>query len=121
MTTRFLSSGKNMFLFGVVTFLSAPLFVFAQGTLITLSESALEIIRAIVPTLIGFAVVFFIWGVAKFILNADNKEEQARGRQLMIWGIVALFVMVSIWGLVAILGETFDIKPETIQVDTSFI
>ena len=36
----------------------------------------------------------------------------------MIYGIIGLFVMVSIWGLVAILSGTFDLKndiPDTVN------
>ncbi|PIR83701.1 hypothetical protein COU18_03440, partial [Candidatus Kaiserbacteria bacterium CG10_big_fil_rev_8_21_14_0_10_51_14] len=37
-------------------------------------------------------------------------EEKSKGLQTMIWGIVAIFVMVSIWGLVRILQSTLGIR-----------
>lgn len=44
------------------------------------------------------------------VINPNNEEKRKQGKQYMIWGIIALFVMVSIWGLVAILTNTFGIK-----------
>ena len=65
---------------------------------------------AIIPLIFALAVVFFVWGAVKFfIINADEEAKRAQGKQFMIWGVVALAVMVSIWGLVSILGNTFGI------------
>lgn len=74
--------------------------------------------RGLIPFLIGFinsAIVFllgatvlvFIWGIFKLVFsNKDSKErEQARG--YIVWGIIALFVMVSVWGLVNLLISFF--------------
>lgn len=60
---------------------------------------------------IGFAlaVVAFFWGLALYIFKAGDTSANARGLQLMIWGIIALFVMASVWGLVALLQETIGI------------
>jgi len=66
--------------------------------------------NAIVPLLFTVAMTIFIWGVVQFIANADNEEKRKKGRTFMIWGIVALFVMVSVWGLVKILTTTFNIE-----------
>ena len=62
---------------------------------------------SIIPLLISVALVVFIIGVVKFIANADNEEKRTEGRQFIIWGIVGLFVIVSVWGLVAVLQNTF--------------
>ena len=58
---------------------------------------------------IGIALVGFLWGVAKFILAAEDTSKREEGRNLMLYGIIALFVMISIWGLVTILAGTFGI------------
>ena len=36
-------------------------------------------------------------------------EDKETGKQIMIWGIIALFVMVSVWGLVNVLSNTTGI------------
>ena len=58
----------------------------------------------IVPILIALAMLVFIWGVLKFIRNAGDESERETGKQVMLWGLVGLFVMVCVWSLVAILA-----------------
>lgn len=66
----------------------------------------------VVPFLIGLGLVLFLIGVVNYVRAGDNEEKRQAGRDLMIFGIVALFVMVGVWGLVKILYNTF--------FDTSF-
>ena len=55
----------------------------------------------------AFALLGFLWGLSKLILNADNEQKRAEGKQILLWGIIALFAMVSIWGLLRVLENTF--------------
>ena len=67
--------------------------------------------NSIIPILVTVALVFLVWGVVKFfIINADEEAKRTQGKQFMIWGIVALAVIVSIWGIVNILGSTFGLE-----------
>lgn len=66
--------------------------------------------NSFIPLIFAAATVMFIWGAIKFfIINADEEAKREQGKQYMIWGIVALAVMLSVWGLVGILGSTFGI------------
>lgn len=63
---------------------------------------------SVIPFIFAIAVVSFVWGAVKFfIINADEEAKRQQGKQFMIWGIVALTVMLSVWGLVHILAVTF--------------
>ena len=69
--------------------------------------------QSVIPLIFAVAVVMFIWGsVSFFIINADEEAKRTQGKQFMIWGIIALAVMVSVWGLVNIIGGTFGIKTD---------
>ena len=68
------------------------------------------LITSVVPFLFALAMVGFIWGVIQYVLNADNEEKRKKGKSFIIWGLIALFVMVSMWGLVGVLTNTFGIK-----------
>jgi hypothetical protein len=71
---------------------------------------------SIIPFIFAVAVVMFIWGVVKyFIINADEEKKRAEGKQFMLWGIIALAVMISVWGLVNILGTTFGLGSDTLK------
>jgi hypothetical protein len=55
----------------------------------------------------GDLVVVFFWVLVKYIYSAGNEKPRGDGAALMMWGVIALFVMVSIWGLVAVLDNIF--------------
>lgn len=73
------------------------------------------ILRGLVPFMIGLTLLTFLYGVLKFIAAGSNEEEHSEGRKFMLWGIIALFVMVSVWGLVSILTNTLG---ESIAIPT---
>jgi len=72
-------------------------------------------LRPIVSLLVSAAILVFLWGVFKFI-RSDGKEKET-GKQFMVWGLVGIFVMVSVWGLVNILQGTFNLNDTQINVN----
>lgn len=68
------------------------------------------LVKSVVPLLFSLATAAFIWGIIQYFLNPDNEEKRKKGKSYMIWGIIALFVMISMWGLVGILTKTFGIQ-----------
>ena len=72
-------------------------------------NKAIGLANPFVGIIIGLAVLYFLWGVAQFILAAGNEEKVKEGRATMLWGIITLFVMVALWGLVAIVLDTFGL------------
>ena len=71
-------------------------------------------ISLLIPITAGVSLLFFFWGLAKFILKAGGDEKaREEGKQVMKWGIVALFVLVSIWGIVLFLRSEFGIADIT--------
>ena len=95
-----------------------PLLAHAQPTtagtigdvFIDLANQAFVIIQVLIPVAFGAAVVFFFWGLAMFILRADDSSARERGKAIMIWGTFAIFIMASIWGINKILQDTFSIS-----------
>ncbi len=69
-----------------------------------------SLLNALIPFIITLAMVYFLWGVSQFILHGGDETKRSEGRQTMIYGIIALFVMVSVWGLVALLTNTFGLQ-----------
>ncbi|MDE2173298.1 MAG: hypothetical protein KGJ31_01705 [Patescibacteria group bacterium] len=65
----------------------------------------------IVPVLFAVAFIVFLWGAfTTFILGANSDDVKEKGKNLMLWGLVGFFVMVSIWGLVNILTGTVSLN-----------
>ncbi|MCU0660253.1 MAG: pilin [Candidatus Pacebacteria bacterium] len=69
------------------------------------------IINYLIPLFITAGVALFIWGVVVYVI-AKNEEAKKEGRDKMIYGIIGLFVILSIWGLVGLLGNTFGINQQ---------
>ena len=65
-----------------------------------------NIVNPIILLLMASAVVYFLYGVAVFIQNADNPDKRQEGYQHMFWGIVGIFIMISASGLVRLIGST---------------
>ena len=79
------------------------------------------LINGLIPLVLAIAVLTFFWGLAQYMLNAGDGEKRKEGINIMFMGIIVIFVMVSVWGIVRILQETFKVDqgtpiiPATIQ------
>lgn len=60
----------------------------------------------LIPFLVTLALTWFIWGVVSFIRAAENPEERKRGKQKIIWGIIALFFMIAFIGISSVFTTT---------------
>ena len=49
------------------------------------------------------ALLAFIWGLSKFILASGSEEKIADGKWIMKWGVIGLFFMFSIWGVIQVI------------------
>tara|TARA_B100000745_G_scaffold20507_1_gene14142 strand:+ start:18334 stop:18660 length:327 start_codon:yes stop_codon:yes gene_type:complete len=70
-------------------------------------------INAATMVLFSAAIAFFFWKVAHHLLGYDDSQNAAKKkafRDTLIWGIIILFVMVSIWGIIAILQATLSLE-----------
>ena len=74
-----------------------------------LLAQAQDFINRLIPFIIGLTVLFFLWGIFSLVFSAKDSEKRAEARGYIIWGIIALAVMVSVWGLVNILRSTFSL------------
>jgi len=70
-----------------------------------LINCSLYILNSLIPIIIALIVVWVLWSAFQFTRSEGEGRESARSS--MVWGIVGLFVAVSIYGLVAILTGTF--------------
>ena len=62
----------------------------------------------LIPVLIAAALVVFFWGLVKYIWGGGKGHDA--GRNTMIAGILSLFIMVSIWGLVNLAQSAFGVN-----------
>ena len=86
MTAAAFSDFKGFVTFGLETFVNPAIFI-----LITLS------------------VLYFLYGVSNYIRSDLSDSDKAEAKQVMLWGVVGLFAIVAMWGLVKIVQGTFDL------------
>lgn len=70
---------------------------------------AMFISQSVTPTLVALSLLWFLFGLAQFIRSAGNSEAVEEGKKKMLYGVIGLFVIVAIWGLVGVLRNTFGI------------
>lgn len=103
--------------FAIVSLIFFPLRVFAacpppsEGLFSVICGLTFVISSGLVPLIFGLAVVFFFWGLARFILTAGNEEGRTEGKRLMLWGVISLAVAVSIFGFIGLLSIILEIPP----------
>ena len=95
----------------VIAGLSLPYITFAADVqnIEDLIRLFLDLFNRLVPLFLTLGVLYVIWSVVMFIRAfADTKQREELKNQIF-WGIIGLFVILSIWSLVALIGQTFDI------------
>jgi UDP-N-acetylmuramyl pentapeptide phosphotransferase/UDP-N-acetylglucosamine-1-phosphate transferase len=100
------------FLVSVLTFV-APVVALAEEVDIGYIDSILKavgsIINTLLPLIIAGAVVWFVWNIARYVTAGDDTaKEQAKDR--IIYGVIGLFAMVAVWGLVNLLAGILGVQ-----------
>lgn len=99
-----------------------PAFAFAQpsnsfGGIGATVNSAIQFINGyLVPLVFALAFLLFIWGMFEyFIRGGASDESRESGKKLMLWGVVAFVMMVSIWGIVNVVADGLGFRSTQIQ------
>ena len=87
----------------------APLATYA-ATLTDIVNTVGNLISLATPIVLALALVYFFWGLANFILSSGEADKRNEAIAIMIYGVIALFVMVSVWGIVNVLQSTFQVQ-----------
>ena len=96
------------------TLMFAPVIAFAQTTIQTGALDQIvafisKTVNLVIPIMIGLAIIYFFWGLIQYIRSAGDPKKASEGKSIMIWGIIAIAVMVSVFGLVSWLQGLFGI------------
>lgn len=66
----------------------------------------------VVPVIFAFTFAAFVWGVVKyFFLHGGEEKSREEGRQFILWGVLGMAVLFSVWGFVNIVLSTLGIAP----------
>ncbi|MFH0846302.1 MAG: hypothetical protein V1851_02825 [Patescibacteria group bacterium] len=73
-----------------------------------------QIIAPIILLLFVLSLVYFFWGVAKYIKNSASDTSRAEGQEHMLWGIVGIFIMASAWAIIKIIANSIGAPEPTV-------
>ena len=65
--------------------------------------------------------LMFMWGMVQFLINVENSSKREEGKQHMIWGVVGMLIMISVYGILSLLDNTFQLGALNGNIDTSRI
>src|SRR3989338_7323739 len=95
---------------GSIGLWSLPLFALAQNPFLTILGKTKQLLDATIPIVITIALIYFIYGVAKYI-QAKDDDAKTEARNVMIYGTIGLFFIVSVWGIVLLLQQFTGVQP----------
>jgi uncharacterized membrane-anchored protein len=81
--------------------------VASAATLGSIISSLQGSISGAVGLLSGLAIIFFLYGMVRYLYSLGKGKEE--GKEIMWKGVIALFVMFAVWGLVGVISGTLGI------------
>lgn len=77
----------------------------------SVANKVTDIGNLVIALLISLAVIWIIINIFRYLI-AGEEGSRAKGGLAILYGVIGLFVILSIWGLVAILRNTFRTQDE---------
>ena len=90
---------------------AAPLAAFAAGLDDFLNRIKGTITGVVIPFLFVVATLIFIWAIMRFILKSGDPTEQEKARGLILWSVIGLAAIISLWALVGFLTQYVGTAP----------
>lgn len=82
-----------------------------DGTINGIFGMIIYILNGIIYIVMGLALVTFLIGTYRYVV-AGGMEDKEKAKSQIMWGIIGLFVMVSVWAIVELFsGSLFGAKP----------
>lgn len=81
-------------------------------------DSFSPIFRTLIGIFVLLIFLYFFWGLVDYIRKDDASLEDAKKR--MMWGVVGIFVLVSMWGLLFFLQTTVLGAGKSSDIDIQF-
>ena len=83
----------------------------AEFTIESIIKKTTGLVQSVVVLVFVFAIVVFAWGIVKMISAAGNTEKLKQAKGIIWWGIIGMFVLATIGGIIAFLQSEIGLKP----------
>lgn len=91
-----------------MTFEIFPVAYASIGTLMNSINKV--IINPLIVLVFAVALVYFVYGVMQFVLNGANEEARKLGKSHMLWGLIGIFIMVAVFGIMRLIMNTLGVN-----------
>jgi hypothetical protein len=69
------------------------------------------VLNPLIKLMFAVAVVVFLWGIIEYIRGAGSSDSREQGTRHIIWGLVGLFIMVCVFGILTLFKNTLFALP----------
>ena len=71
------------------------------------------IVNPLIVLMFAASFVYFIYGVFQFQINKTNSGEAEDGKNHMLWGIVGMFIMFAVGGILTLIQTSLGLTPNS--------
>lgn len=90
----------------------------AEASVLTLMKSINKvIINPIIIFLFACAMAYFLYGLAQYLLSPGNEEVHKKSKSVMLWGVIGLFIMTAVFGIMRVVLNTVGVN--TIKINNN--
>ncbi len=79
-----------------------------------LAKAYVEIVNPTISLLFGIAFLVFFWGTFSFIKGYGDETNRAEGQRHMLWGVIGIFIMVAVFGIMRLIANAFGLDESLI-------
>lgn len=93
-------------------FVSAAVASADFSAVIGMIDQIQRVLNRMLPFLVSVAVIGLFYFMLQFIWKgADNPEERNKAKVGVFWALIAIFLMVAIWGVISLIANSIGITP----------
>jgi hypothetical protein len=71
------------------------------------------VIDPAVKVVFTLGLFFFLWGFVEFLWKLKDGQVSEGGKNHMVYGLAGMLIMVSVYGIISLIMNTFGIDPYT--------
>ncbi|MBP9710864.1 MAG: hypothetical protein KBD50_01190 [Candidatus Pacebacteria bacterium] len=64
-----------------------------------LVNQIVDLINSAIPVVVGVALLFYFLAIIRYISKAGDAGGKSEEKKTLLWGLIGLFVIFSIWGI----------------------
>lgn len=75
------------------------------------------IVNPLILLVFAAGFTYFMWGLVMFMWNVESDEAKKTGVNHMLWGLAGMLIMISVWGIIAMINNTLGLSPDNTDVN----